>query len=60
MLRRRRAECVFKYSVSFGESLVDVAGAKFEVVADIGLPPGLDVSKIGKRLRRSVLLVHER
>ena len=60
MLRRRRAERVFEYSVRLGERLVDVAGAQFEVIAYVRLLTGFDVGEIGESLSRPVLFMHER
>ena len=60
MLRRRRAERVFEYSISFGKRLVDVAGAQLEVITYVRLLTGFNVGEIGESLRRPVLLMHER
>ena len=60
MLRRRRAERVFEYSVSLGKSLVHVAGAQFELITDVRLLAGFNVREIGESLRRPVLLMDER
>ena len=60
MLRRRRAEGVFEYSVGFGERFIHVAGAQLEMITDIRLLSGFDVREIGESLRRSMLLMYER
>ena len=60
MLRRRRAKRVFEYSISFGKRLVDVAGAKLEVITYVRLLTGFNVGEIGESLRRPMLLMHQR
>ena len=60
MLRRGRAERVFKNSLGLGKRLFHVAGAQFEMVADVRLPPFLNMRQVGKGFGRFVLLMDER